>query len=79
MLNEELPRWLDWGITLLAVASVIFFLWFMKPIILHSEWKEKFVDNKVALALIIISIIAFVLMLLMGWWVDTFFPVEGYR
>ena len=79
MLNEELPRWLDWGITLLAIASVIFFLWFMKPIILHSEWKEKFIDNKVALALIIIYVIAFVLMLLMGWWVDAFFPVEEYR
>lgn len=79
MLNEELPRWLDWGITLIALASLLFFIWFMKPIILHSEWKEKFIDNKVALALIIISIVAFAFMALMGVWVDHFFAVETYK
>ncbi len=79
MLNEELPRWLDWGITLLAIASLIFFLWFMKPIILHREWKEKFFDNKIALAIIVVSILAFLFIIAMGWWLDTFFPVETYR
>lgn len=79
MLNEELPRWLDWGITLIVVAFFFFFLWFMKPIILHSEWKEKFYDNKVAWTLIILSIIAFLLMFALGVWVDTFFGVETYK
>ena len=79
MLNEGLPRWLDWGLTLLAIASFIFFLWFMKPIILHREWKEKFFDNKVALAIIIVSVLAFLFIIAMGWWLDTFFPVETYR
>ncbi|HID00183.1 MAG TPA: hypothetical protein EYP05_02425 [Piscirickettsiaceae bacterium] len=79
MLNEELPRWLDWGITLIAVASFFFFLWFMKPMIMHKEWKEKFYDNKVAWTLIILSIIVFLLMFAMGAWVDTYFGVETYK
>ncbi len=78
MLNEALPRWLDWGITLIAIGSFIFFLWFMKPIIFHKEWKEKFYDNKVALALIVVSALAFLFILLMSWWIDTYFPVERY-
>ncbi len=79
MLNDELPRWLDWGITLIAIASILFFLWFLKPVILHQEWKEKFIDNKVALALILLSLMAFGLMIALGAWVDHFFPVETYK
>ncbi len=75
----HMPAWLEWGVLIIAVGSGILFVSMMWPYIAHKEWKEKFYDNKVAWALIIVSVLAFIFIIAMGAWVDAFFPVETYK
>ena len=56
---------------LLAVPLFLFLIW---PHLKAENWKEKFIKNKDALALIIVLVAIFIFMQLMVWAFDALAP-----
>ncbi len=61
---------------ILEIIAVVGFLFFVWPHIRDEAWKEKFVQNKHALSLVIVFAIIFLFVFGIGYFFDTFFPVE---
>lgn len=58
---------------IIAVVGFLFFVW---PHIRAENWKEKFIHNKHAFSLLVVFVIIFVFVFGIGYFFDTFFPVE---
>ncbi|MPQ76080.1 hypothetical protein F8R13_03380 [Hydrogenovibrio sp. JE_KL2] len=61
------------AIELLVLVLFLIVIW---PSIKNEEWKEKFIDNKLARSILIIFIIILLFSLGIGLFFDIFFPVE---
>ncbi|WP_373017056.1 hypothetical protein [Thiomicrorhabdus sp.] len=74
--ESELPssiQYLIIGLQLIALAVFLYFVW---PLVKSERWKEKFVDNKQALSIIIVFIFILIFVVGLGAFFDAFFPVE---
>ncbi|BBN59701.1 hypothetical protein EI16_02665 [Hydrogenovibrio marinus] len=61
------------AIELLVLVLFLIVIW---PNIKNEEWKEKFIDNKLARSILIIFVIILLFSLGIGLFFDIFFPVE---
>lgn len=61
---------------LLQIFALILFVFLIWPHVKNEEWKEKFIQNKQALSLIIVFVLILFFVLGMSVFFDMFFPVE---
>lgn len=72
----ELPTWLEYVLIGVQIFSVGLFLWLIWPLVKGEKWREKFIQNKQALSILIVFVLVFIfiygLVALFNW----LFPVE---
>lgn len=56
----ETPGWVTLLLIGLQVAALMGFIWLVWPMIRDEKWKEKFIQNKQALSILIVFILIFV-------------------
>ncbi|MDG6773011.1 hypothetical protein QCB45_01605 [Thiomicrorhabdus sp. ZW0627] len=76
MTETELPTTVQSiliGLQLIALGVFLYFIW---PLVKSERWKEKFVENKQALSIIIVFVFILIFVFGLGAFFDAFFPVE---
>jgi heme/copper-type cytochrome/quinol oxidase subunit 2 len=76
MIEKELPFAIQFMLIALQLLALVVFLYFIWPLLRSERWKEKFIQNKQALSLIIVMGLILLFVLGMSSFFDAFFPVE---
>lgn len=72
----ELPIWVNNLLFVIQIFAAIFFVWLIWPLIKGEKWKEKFIDNKQALSILIVFIIIFIFAWGLVWLFNILAPAD---
>lgn len=76
MIEQDLPAGIQYLLIALQLIALAVFLYFVWPLIKSENWKEKFIDNKMARSILIVFVLIFIFVFGMGQLFDFLFPLE---
>lgn len=76
MIETELPHYVQYFLITLQLIALGLFLYFIWPQIKSEEWRKKFIENKVALSIMIVFVLILLFVLGLGAFFDAFYPIE---
>lgn len=72
----EFPAWFEYVFIALQVFTFFFFIWLIMPLVRGEKWKEKFIENKQALSVLIVFFLVFIFIYGMVAFFEWLAPIE---